>query len=178
MNIQRIKDDMKYIMINRVINRIPSWKIRKIFLKSFGLKIDDSARIGIGCIIIHPEKIVIGSRTVINENCHLDGRGGLTIGKDCSISIYTKIITASHKMNSKDFSYYESDVIIGDNVWVGCGAIILDGSKIKDRSVIGAGTVFKGVANKEDVFIGNPARLIKKRNLQENYEIHYNTYFR
>ena len=102
----------------------------------------------------------------------------MTIGKDCSISIYTKIITASHKMNSKDFSYYESDVIIGDNVWVGCGAIILDGSKIKDRSVIGAGTVFKGVANKEDVFIGNPARLIKKRNLQENYEIHYNTYFR
>ena len=81
-------------------------------------------------------------------------------------------------MKSETFSYYESNVVIGDNVWIGAGAIILDGSRLANQCVIGAGSVFKGSADEQGVYVGNPAMLIKKRDLSKKYELQYTCYFR
>lgn len=178
MNLQRFKDDLKYIIINKWICNVPSWRIRRYFLKKFGMVIDNSARIGIGCIITSPERIQIGEGTIINEYCHLDGRGGLIIDKNVSVSIYTKIVTASHVADCSDFSYYEKKTHIEDNVWIGCGAIILDGSTLKKGAIIGAGCVFKGVADELTIYVGNPSVLLRKRNLPSLYQLNYRPYFR
>lgn len=178
MDLRRIKSDAKYIFINRIVMWIPSWSIRRFFLQMLGMRISNSARIGIGCIVINPENIVIGDRTIVNEYCHLDGRGGLTIANDVSISIYTRIITASHYLQSSSFEYYSNQTYIGERVWIGCGAIILDGTKIEKEAVIGAGSVFKGVAKSGEVYVGNPAIMIKERKLEEEYQIKYKPYFR
>ena len=107
----------------------------------------------------------------------MDGRGGLFIGNDVSISIYTKIISASHRPS--DFSYFENSVLIKDHVWTGCAAIILDGSQLNDNSIVGAGCVFKGIANKNGIYIGNPAYKIKDREMGSiPYKILYDPYFR
>lgn len=173
-----MKYDFKYIFLNRFICTIPSWHIRSFFYKLFGMKIGKGSRIGIGTIVIEPRGIVIGDRTIVNENCHLDGRGKLSIGNDVSISIYSKIITASHVSSSEKFTYYEAPVKIGNNVWLGCGAVILDGSNIEDKCVIGAGCVIKGNTNTNMVYVGNPAKAIKQRNIKGEYEISYHPYFR
>lgn len=144
----------------------------------FGMKIGVKSRIGIGTKVISPANITIGDRTVVNEFCLLDGRGGLFIKDDVSISIYTKIITASHHANSNSFEYYQSSVSIENRVWIGCAAIILDGSKLNDNCIIGAGTVFKGSADCNGIYIGNPSKKIKDRILDSDYMIDYNPYFR
>ena len=112
------------------------------------MRLQDGARIGIGTIVLHPRGIYVGKRSIINENCFLDGRGGLYIGRDTSISTYTKILSASHRENSGCFEYFTSKTYIGKHVWIGTGAIILDGSQINDYAVIGAGAVLKGTAEK------------------------------
>lgn len=178
MDIKRLKADGKYILLNRLIVFIPSWSVRRFFLKLYGLKIGRNARIGIGTIIVQPETIEIGDRSIINEYCHLDGRGGLMIGNDVSISIYTKIITASHKVNSEEFDYYDEPTIIEDNVWIGCNAIILNGTYLKTGCVIGAGCVFKGDTVINGIYIGNPGQIIKTRQLKCKYEFKYKPYFR
>lgn len=175
---KRIKYDTKYIILNCVINKVPSWYIRKLFYRILGLSIGKNSRIGIKTVILNPENIVIGANTIINEYCHLDGRGGLNIGDNVSISIYTKIITASHKMNSEKFEYYCEKTIIGNRVWIGTSAIILNGSNISDNCVIGAGCVFKGSTVPSGVYIGNPAKLKKYRKLEGLYTLKYNAYFR
>lgn len=157
----KIKRDFVYLVLNTVVCFLPSWNIRKILYLICGMKIGKGSRIGIGTKIDEPKGILIGNNVFINEYCHLDGRGGLIIGDSTSISIYSRIITATHKLGSSDFSYFPNTVRIGDHVWIGAGATILDGSIINCGTVIGAGCVFKGKSKEGEVYIGNPARSVK-----------------
>ena len=178
MNGARVKKDFKYILLNCIINKIPSWTIRRFCYKKLGLQIGKNSRIGIKTVIDEPKKIKIGDRTVVNEYCHLDGRGGLVIGDDVSISIYTKILTASHHKNSGSFEYYEGPVSIENRVWTGISAIILDNSVIRNNSIIGGGCVFKGQAEENGIYVGNPAKKITERTLEKEYQLSYHPYFR
>lgn len=98
-----VKRESMYIWINKIVNKIPCWYLRKILYLFMGMKIGSGSRINAGTIIDTPKNVVIGERCIINENSYLDGRGGLRIGNDVSISIYSKIITASHISNSNTF---------------------------------------------------------------------------
>lgn len=177
MRIGRFKSDLKYMILNHFVNHIPSWYIRRIFYILAGMKIGKKARIGINTVVVDAKKIRIGERTIINENCHLDGRGGLIIGNDSSISFGTTIITATHNM-SNDFECIPEEVIIKDHVWIGTHAIILNGSIIENFCVIGAGCVFKRKSKEKEVYVGNPAKMIKNRECFCNYKIDYKPYFR
>jgi acetyltransferase-like isoleucine patch superfamily enzyme len=53
-------------------------------------------------------------------------------------------------------------IIIGDDVFVGQGAIILGGSVIGEGSIIGAGAVVRQEVPAGSVVIGNPAKVIAK----------------
>ena len=178
MNFSRIKKDLKYIYVNYFVMKIPSWTIRKRLLIFLGMKIGNSSRIGIGSIIISPDRIVIGERTVINEKCHLDGRGGLIMGNDVSISNYSIIITASHKKGSSKFEYYENNVVIENNVWLGTRAMVLDGSYLRKGTVIAAGLVFKGETEAYKVYYPSYSVQCKDRNLDRDYILNYTAYFR
>lgn len=57
-------------------------------------------------------------------------------------------------------------VIIGDDVWVGPGAIILKGTHIGDRARIGAGAVVTGDVPPGTMVAGNPARIVAERAMQ------------
>ncbi len=174
----RFRNDFRYLVLNHFVNHIPCWFIRKFLYKLFGLKIGKNSRIGINTIIVSPKRIKIGHNTIINEMCYLDGRGQLEIGNNSSISFRTTILTATHNANSNDFEYYEKKVVIGNNVWLGANAIVLDGSIINNYAVIGAGSVFKGTANENDIYIGNPAKKIKVRKIDNEYTINYRPFFR
>ena len=56
----------------------------------------------------------------------------------------------------------KKDVIIGNNVWIGWGSIILKGTIIGDNCVIGAGSLVSGEFPDNVVIAGNPARIIKR----------------
>lgn len=178
MNVRRMKADVKYVFINRILTNFPSWRVRRFFFRRFGMKVGLNSRIGIGTVIVQPESITIGNNTYINEFCHLDGRGGLIIGDNVSISIYSRIITASHRANSDSFEYYDAQTIIEDHVWLGCNAIVLDGSFLGEYSVVGAGCVIKGNTEPYGIYIGNPAQKKKIRQIETNYQLDYKPIFR
>lgn len=177
-SLSRMKGDAQYVFINYFISNIPCWHIRRFFLRLFGLTIGRDSRIHMKCIIVNPKGIEIGNRTIINEHCYLDGRGGLKIGNDSSISIFSMLITGSHDKKSSDFSYIPGKIEIGDNVWLGARAIILQNSVIHDKAVIGAGSVFKGVSEENTVYYGIPAKEAGSRGLLEEYHLTYRSYFR
>ncbi len=54
-------------------------------------------------------------------------------------------------------------VTIGENVWIGGGAIILPGVSIGDRAIIGAGSVVTKSVAPDETVVGNPARPIRGR---------------
>lgn len=57
---------------------------------------------------------------------------------------------------------YNKDVHIGENVWIGAGAVIVPGVRIGKNSVIGAGSVVTGDIPENSVAVGNPCRVIRE----------------
>jgi len=56
-----------------------------------------------------------------------------------------------------------SDIIIGNNVWIGHGAYIMPGVKIGDNSIVGAKAVVTKDIPAGSIAVGVPARVIKTR---------------
>ncbi len=50
-------------------------------------------------------------------------------------------------------------VVIGENVWIGGGAIILPGVNIGDNAIVGAGSVVVEDVQADAIVVGNPARM-------------------
>ena len=170
--------DIIYLFTNYFICYIPCWHIRKVLYRLCGMKIGKDARIHMCVKVLIPWKITIGKRSVVNEFCFLDGRGNITIGDDVSISIYSIIITGTHKKDSETFEYAKNQVVLEDNVWLGARAMVLDGSLLQKGTIVGAGSVFKGISDKNGIYIGIPARKMATRNLDASYKIHFNPFFR
>jgi acetyltransferase-like isoleucine patch superfamily enzyme len=114
----------------------------------------------------------------------------LKIGKFCSISANVKIfLGADHRIDwvstypfpalskkwpeargVKGHPTSKGDVIIGNDVWIAEGAVILSGVKIGDGAVIGGQSVVTKDVAPYAVVSGNPAALIKKRFDDETIE--------
>lgn len=167
-----MKYEATYILCNYIICNIPVWCIRRCLYCILGMKIGNKSRILLKTKVNDPWKIKIGDRTTINENCYLDGRGGLVIGNDTSISFNTKILSADHNIKTGDFRYQISAVYIGDRVFIGVDSIILKGCELQDNVVIAAGSVVKtGIYLKDKIYSGVPAKYVKDRGLESSYEL-------
>ena len=110
-----------------------------------------------------PEKIVRGSRTPgLSRGCHIDGRNGIIFGNNVWIGPHVKIISMNH--HPCDYNEYikESPISIGDNCWIGAGAIILPGVELGNHSIVGAGSIVtKSFPESDQVIAGNPAKIVK-----------------
>ncbi len=107
----------------------------------------------------------IGDDVCIHSFTHIFAGGGLKIGEDTMISSNCSISTVTHQIHPLDRKpSVAKSVVIGKNVWVGTGAIILPGVTIGDDSVVGAGAVVTRDIPCQQVFVGNPARFLKEVN--------------
>ncbi len=165
------------VFINYIVAYIPSWVIRKSFYRLFGMKIGKGSRINQRVYIFKPWKISIGENTMINSFVILDGRGGLLIGNNCSISMRSVIYSASHRCSSDTFEYYEKPTIIGNNVWICVSAVVLTGAVISDGVVISANSVIKGITKEGEVYMGIPAKIVHIRGSSFEYELNNKYYF-
>ena len=103
------------------------------------------------CTINCPE---IGEGFIIHHG-HSTRIGARSIGRNFEI---WQNVTIGHQ--------HPTDLLpkIGDNVKVGCGAIVIGGITIGDGAIIGAGAVVTKDVPANAVVAGNPARIIKYTN--------------
>lgn len=105
--------------------------------------------------------ITIGARTFVNYNFTALDVAAITIGEDCQIGPNVQLLTPTHPLEPqprRDKLEAARPIIIGDNVWLGGGVIVLPGVSIGDNSVIGAGAVVTKDIPAGVVAVGNPAR--------------------
>lgn len=156
-------------LINDILPHIPFWNIRKWFLMRIGVQIGKKSFIMKKCYLIAPRRIQIGDYTDINRGCFLDGRGGIIIGNNVSISHEVKLVTGSHDINSRKFYSQYFPITIRDNAWLGVGCTILQGVTIGTGAVVCAGAVVTHDVKPYEVVGGIPARHIKSRNSDLDY---------
>lgn len=157
---------------NMIINKIPSRSIRKVYYKLMGMKIKKNSVIFRRSDVLAPNKIEIGENCAIGWFTHLDGRGGIKIGNNTNISSYAKIVTGTHDIDSNDFvKGCFKQVVIGDNVWICTGALILPGVKIGNGAVVAAGAVVNKDVGPYEVVGGVPAKKIRERKNKVSYKL-------
>ena len=110
----------------------------------------------------------IGDETYIGPHSYLGAGGGLKIGKNVLFGAYVQCLAENHHFEDPRRSIGEQGVSrkgieIGDDVWIGNHAIILDGVHIGSGSIIGAGSVVTHDVPSRTIVAGNPARVIRQR---------------
>lgn len=119
--------------------------------------------------------ICFGENCEVNMNCTFLDDNRIVIGDNALIAPNVQIYTAFHPTSAADrfgppredgsFSFCKTQtapVIIGDNVWIGGGAIILPGVTIGDNVVIGAGSVVTKDILSDKVALGSPCRAVRE----------------
>ena len=86
----------------------------------------------------------IGDKCFFNQNVSITCKNKVVIGDRCQIANNVVIVDHDHAGSDNWGSYVETPVIIGSDVWIGAGAIILRGTTIGNGAVIGAGSIVKG----------------------------------
>ena len=107
--------------------------------------------------------IELGERVFFNFNCVVLDVCPVRIGSYTLFGPAVQIYTPLHPFEAelRRVQEFGRPVEIGDDVWVGGGAIILPGVRIGARAVIGAGSVVTRDVPEGVFAAGNPCRVIR-----------------
>ncbi len=146
----------------------------RIIWKRGDVRIGERVHFRRGVVIDAQEgSIEVGNHVSFNEYSILLGRGGISIGNDVRIAAHAMVVSFDHNFDDltqpiRLQGVTKKPIVIEDDVWIGAGAKILGGAHIARGCVIGANAVVKGKTEPYGIYVGAPARLLKRRGEKTN----------
>jgi len=140
------------------------------------LRIDDNATLKISdgvevlqdsWLIAHSgDRLTLGDRVFISQHCTVSG--SVQIGADTLVGGYVTIIDGNHIIGDTNRPIREQGgvqrpISIGEDVWIGTNAVILQGVTIGDHAVIAANATVTRDVPSWSVVGGTPARVLRDR---------------
>ncbi|HTM27488.1 MAG TPA: acyltransferase [Vicinamibacterales bacterium] len=116
--------------------------------KNGDIDVADGANVGFNCEVFSASRVTIGRQTLLAAYCYV-------IGGDHDFSDPSIPVIAQGRRSK--------GVTIGEGVWLGAGAKILDGVSIGDRAIVGAGAVVRETVPDGAIAVGIPARVVGQR---------------
>lgn len=120
------------------------------------------------------ENIELGNDVYIGPDAYIYAQGGIEIKNGTIIGPRITIMTSNHHYDGDDLKAIPYDggnllekVTIGENVWIGANVSIVPGVTIGEGAVIAMGAVVTKDVPKYAVVGGNPAKVIKYRNIEK-----------
>lgn len=136
-------------------------EIRDLLAQLTGHPVPDTVRVFPPLYADFGKNIHLGENVFINDCCHFQDHGGITLGDGCQIGHGVVFATLNHGLTPEDRqTTYPAPIVLGRNVWVGANATILQGVTIGDNAVVAAGAVVTKDVAANTVVGGVPARLI------------------
>ena len=139
------------------------------------------AEIGENCYIEPPlhanwagKHVHFGKDVYANFNLTLVDDAHIYVGNGVMFAPNVVVATAAHPIDPvlrRQAMQFNVDVHIGNNVWIGAGAVILPGVTIGDNTVIGAGSVVTKDIPANVVAVGNPCQVL--RPIGEHDKVYY-----
>jgi maltose O-acetyltransferase len=109
--------------------------------------------------------IMLGDKVFFNFNCVVLDVAPVRIGSGVLLGPAVQIYAATHPLSAAERRAgleYGRAVEIGEEVWIGGGAIICPGVRIGARAVIGAGSVVTRDVPEGVFAAGNPCRMVRE----------------
>jgi acetyltransferase-like isoleucine patch superfamily enzyme len=138
-------------------------EIRALFSELIGRKVDETFSLIPPFYATGGDEIRVGRNVFVNQNCTFYDLGGLDIADDVLIGPNVSLITSGHplKPSQRRAVTVGKPIVIGRNVWIATGAIVIGGVTIGENSVVAAGSVVTKDVPPNTLIGGNPARLIR-----------------
>lgn len=143
------------------------------YLPHHGYKIGKNVLWGKDIVIDVPPggSLVIGDYVSFTANAYIAAMQAITIGSNVLVGEYVSLRDADHGIVGGEIMrlqpMYSEPIEIGNDVWIGRGAIVLKGTKLNDGVVIGANAVVTAEAPANAIMVGIPARLLRFRRQEE-----------
>ncbi len=134
------------------------------------LTLGPEVRLAPNASFANAERITIGARTRVGARTHLwagDDHGSIRIGSDCNFAPSCFVTASNYGIEAGekilDQEKQDADVVIGDDVWFGTGAVVVAGVSIGDGAVVAAGSVVTADVPAGAIVGGVPAKVIRAR---------------
>ena len=158
---------------------VPSVFVTLYYLFRYGAKISPRAEVEISPNLVFGEKctvssftkikagggpISIGSRCGFGTGCFLSsGEGKLIIGDNLVCGPNVVIMATSYRYDKlgehlQDQGYTSKGTRIGNNCWIGAGAVLLDGTELGDNCIVVANSVLSRKYAPNSILQGSPAK--------------------
>lgn len=138
-------------------------EVRQMLSRLFGRQVDETLRVFPPFYTDFGKNITIGKNVFINACCHFQDQGGITLGDGCLIGHNVVFATLNHGFAPADrASLYPAPIVLGKNVWIGSNSTLLQGIRIGDNAVIGAGSVVTKDVPANTIVGGVPARILRQ----------------
>ena len=104
----------------------------------------------------------------IGFQCEIFSGSKVTVGRYGLFAAYTYLVGGGHAFEGRGTPVIEQareskGIAVGENVWLGAGALVLDGVTVGNDVVVGAGAVVTDDLPTGSVAVGVPARVVRTR---------------
>lgn len=143
----------------------PLHSYRRFLLRRFGADVSKGAHVYGSAKIWSPKNLTIGRGSAIGPYAIIYNMAQITIGDEVVISQYAHLCSGTHDISSTDFALVTRPIAIADRAWIAAGAFVGPGVSVAKGAVVGAGAVVRSNIPEWAVVIGNPAQVVKRRNI-------------
>jgi putative colanic acid biosynthesis acetyltransferase WcaF len=141
----------------------PMHRWRALLLRLFGARLFGNVRVHGSARIWYPPNLVMDENSLIGRGATVYNIAPIRIGKGAIVSQGAHLCTGTHVIDDPSFQLTASPIVIGANAWIAAEAFVGPGVVVGEEAVLGA----RGVAFRDipawSVYVGNPARLLRRR---------------
>lgn len=146
----------------------PCFGWRRFILRCFGASVGAHVNTYPSTQIYFPWQLKVGDWSALGEDVLVYNLGQVTIGTRTTISHRAHLCAGTHDYTQPALPLLKPPITIGDQAWVCADAFIGPGVRIGEGSVVGARAVVMKDVAPWAVVVGNPAQVVKKREIKVN----------
>jgi putative colanic acid biosynthesis acetyltransferase WcaF len=144
----------------------PCFGWRRFVLRCFGARIGRDVHVYPSTRIYFPWNLVAGDWSAIGEEALIYNLGPVTLGAKTTISHRAHLCAGTHDYRQPDLPLLKPPILIKDQAWICADAFIGPGVTVGEGAVVGARAVVVRDVEPWVVVAGNPARVLKKREMK------------
>src|SRR6266542_1507693 len=114
-------------------------------------------------------RLEIGDRVFINQGASVVANHSIKVGDGTRIGDFVAVYDSDYHSVEPPHPVKCAPVVIGSNVWLGRGVLVLPGSNVGDHTVIAAGSVVRGNLPARVLAAGNPARVVRELTIPDGW---------
>ncbi len=142
-----------------------AYRFRAWLLRLFGAKVGRDTRIRPTVNVEIPWNLDIRDGVTVGDYAILYSLGTITIGERTIVSQYAHLCAGTHDHTDRRFPLIRDPIEVGADAWIGADAFVGPNVRIGRLSVLGARSSAYKDLQPAAVYVGNPARRLKAREL-------------